>query len=59
MELHNDEKRLLKAFQDLNKKIMDLEELSKYIEKEKIMRAAFWLSGREFLNIIENKSKVR
>uniref|UniRef100_A9A9G8 Phenylalanine--tRNA ligase alpha subunit n=1 Tax=Methanococcus maripaludis (strain C6 / ATCC BAA-1332) TaxID=444158 RepID=A9A9G8_METM6 len=58
MELHNDEKRLLKAFQESNEKTMNLEELSKYIEKEKVMRAAFWLSGRDFLEIIENKTKM-
>ncbi|ABR54711.1 phenylalanyl-tRNA synthetase, alpha subunit [Methanococcus vannielii SB] len=57
MELHNDEKRLLKAFKDSAKNIIDSEGLLEYIEKEKIMRAAFWLTGRDFLNIIEKKSK--
>ncbi len=58
MELHNDEKRLLKVFQDVKKESMSVEELSNYMEKEKIMRTALWLSGKNLLNIVENKTKI-
>ncbi|MFU8653287.1 phenylalanine--tRNA ligase subunit alpha [Methanotorris formicicus] len=58
MELHMDEKKLLKVFQETQKEIMDVDELSQYMEKEKIMRTALWLSGKKLVDIIENKESI-
>ena len=58
MELHIDEKKLLKIFQDNNTDKMTVDELSKYMEPAKIMRTALWLSGKELINILEDKSKI-
>ena len=37
---------------------MDVDELSQYMEKEKIMRTALWLSGKGLVDIIENKESI-
>ena len=58
MELHIDEKKLLKIFQDNKTDKMTVDELSKYMESAKIMRTALWLSGKELINILEDKSKI-
>lgn len=58
MELHMDEKKLLKIFQDNETDKMTVDELSKYMEPAKIMRTALWLSGKGLVNILEDKSKI-
>ncbi len=58
MELHMDEKKLLKIFQDNKTDKMTVDELSKYMKPAKIMRTALWLSGKGLVNILEDKSKI-
>ncbi|UXM84869.1 phenylalanine--tRNA ligase subunit alpha [Methanococcus aeolicus] len=66
-KLHNDEKKLLKIFQEAykNKNItkLSVEELAKNElmgSETKVMRTALWLSAedKKLVNIIENKSKI-
>ena len=58
MELHIDEKRLLKIFQDNNREEFSLEELGKFMQKEKVARVALWLKGKELVDIDEKVRKV-
>ena len=63
MELHNDEKKLLKIFQDKNATKLSVGELAKdkrMDSETKVMRTALWLSAddKQLVNIIENKSKI-
>ncbi|WP_421077142.1 phenylalanine--tRNA ligase subunit alpha [Methanothermococcus sp. Ax23] len=60
MELHIDEKKLLKIFQDSGKDEITVEELAKNElmgSETKVMRTALWLSGKELVEIIENKKE--
>lgn len=56
MELHIDEKRLLKIFQDNNRDEFNLNELEKFMPKEKILRVSLWLKGK---NLVETEEKVK
>ncbi len=56
MELHIDEKRLLKIFQDNNREEFDLNELGKFMPKEKILRVSLWLKGK---GLVETEEKVK
>ncbi|ACX73277.1 phenylalanyl-tRNA synthetase, alpha subunit [Methanocaldococcus vulcanius M7] len=56
MELHVDEKRLLKIFQDQKKEEFKLEELEKFMPKEKILRVSLWLKGKD---LVESNEKIR
>ncbi|NPA62834.1 MAG: phenylalanine--tRNA ligase subunit alpha [Methanococci archaeon] len=56
MELHIDEKRLLKIFQDQGKEEFNLEELENYMPKEKILRVSLWLKGK---GLVDSEEKIR
>ena len=58
MELHIDEKRLLKIFQDNNREEFDLNELEKFMPKEKILRVALWLKGKGLVETEEIVKKI-
>ncbi len=56
--LHIDEKRLLKVFQDLKKDKLKLEEIP--LPKEKVLRVALWLEGKDLVKKIEKtKYKIK
>ncbi|WP_456472306.1 phenylalanine--tRNA ligase subunit alpha [Methanocaldococcus sp.] len=55
--LHIDEKRLLKIFQEKKKDKFKLEELENYMPREKILRVALWLKGKNLVNIDEKTIK--
>ena len=60
MELHIDEKKLLKIFQDSKREEIPVSELSKnelMNSETKVMRTALWLSGKELVDIVEKKKK--
>ncbi|XRP97522.1 phenylalanine--tRNA ligase subunit alpha [Methanocaldococcus sp. 16A] len=56
MELHIDEKRLLKIFQNQKREEFDLNELEKFMPKEKILRVSLWLKGKD---LVETEEKVK
>ncbi len=58
MDLHIDEKRLLKIFQEKNRDEFSLEELEKYLPKEKILRVSLWLKGKGLVDIDEKVKKI-
>jgi len=60
MELHIDEKKLLKIFQDSGKDEIPVEELARHElmkSETKVMRSALWLSGKGLVDIVERKRK--
>ncbi len=56
MDLHSDEKKLLKIFQDKNKNTLEVDEIVE-LEPAKVMRASLWLSGKGLIDIEEKKIK--
>ncbi|HIP84354.1 MAG TPA: phenylalanine--tRNA ligase subunit alpha [Methanothermococcus okinawensis] len=60
MELHTEEKKLLKIFQDTGREEITVEELSRnelMKSETKVMRSALWLSGKGLVDIVEKKRK--
>jgi len=60
MELHIDEKKLLKIFQDSGKEEIPVKELSKNElmgSETKVMRSALWLSGKGLVDIVERRKR--